>query len=106
MSDSDGYPTDEELKRIAAWPYTDLRGWFAFIKGAGNYWPAESFGWSEFDSVDDFKHATHVYHISTGGWSGNEEIINAMRENTMCWTLTWHEHRRGGHYAFVVTEEH
>jgi hypothetical protein len=99
MSD---YPTEDELQAIRVWPVDDLLGWFAHIKSTGNYWPAEAFGWSEFDSVDDFKRQVRVYHISTGGWSGNEEIIDAMRENTMCWILTWQEHRRGGHYAFSV----
>jgi hypothetical protein len=105
MADEEGYPTKEELERIRTWPSTDLRGWFAYIKEAGHWWPTEAFGWSEHDGIDDFKRPLHMYRISTGGWSGNEEIIQAMHENWMCWYTTWQEHRRGGHYAFSIPAE-
>jgi hypothetical protein len=102
MADDDGYPTEDEIARIKTWPYEDPRGWFAFIKSAGNYWPGESWGWDERDDHDEIDKDVHVYEISTGGWSGNEEILGAMRANTMLWMMTWHVSRRGGHYTFMV----
>lgn len=89
--DADGYPDEEELARVRAWPHTDLPGWFAFVK---SIWWQPAWGWQ------DATEAIPLYCISTCGWSGNEEIIDAMQENAMCWALTWESSRRGGHYQF------
>lgn len=103
MSDPDGYPTDEELVDIRNWDVGDLPGWFAYIKQAGHYWNmTDPWGWNEEDGVDGLGHPARVYRISTGGWSGNEEIIAAMRDNTACWHSTWESTRRGGHYEFAI----
>lgn len=98
------YPTEEALRAIKEWDrFDDQRGWFALIKASGNYWPDDSWGWSERDEEDEIVHDfVHVYEISTGGWSGNEEILGAMRANNLMWTLTWQISRRGGHYTFHV----
>jgi hypothetical protein len=102
---SDGYPTEEQIERIKSWPYQDPTGWFAFIKSSGNYWPNADWGWDERDDIEGlFKKPVRVYEISTGGWSGNEEIIGAMQSNQMLWLLTWHQMRRGGHYTFMVNK--
>jgi len=42
-----------------------------------------------------------IFH--TGGWSHNEEIIQALR-CSMFWTLFWHQERKGGHYWLKVRE--
>jgi len=39
--------------------------------------------------------------VSTGGWSGNEELIGAMRMNFILWSQWWWSSRRGGHYVFA-----
>ena len=94
--DADGYPTDEALDKIRDWDYKDAMGWFDFIK---TIWWAFEWGWTE-----EYGNASHL-SISTGGWSGNEEIIDAMRKNHMLWNYTWYEHRRGGHYRFKISEK-
>ncbi len=101
MPDADGYPTDEELGRIRAWPWTDdMTEWFAFIRTC---WWMPEWGWSEHEAADPvLKRSARRYDISTGGWSGNEDIIAAMVDNWMLWTTTWCESRRGGHYVFLV----
>ena len=87
------YPTDEQLVRIRQYAdFKDMHGWFDLIQEAGNYWPDDEY-WTR---------KGNTYHISTGGWSGNEDIISAMSDNFVMWTQTWQEHRRGGHYVFVV----
>jgi hypothetical protein len=85
--DEDGYPTEETLDRLKNWDYKDIPGLFDFITSLWiyeNYWNYEN---------DEL-------HISTGGWSGHEELIAALKENSMVWILSWVQSRRGGHYIF------
>lgn len=42
----------------------------------------------------------NILKLSTGGWSGNEEIINVLRENFGFWHTCWIKTERGGHYTF------
>ena len=86
------YPTQEQLDAIAAWPADRLASWFDFIQEAGKYWPEDDY-WTQ---------EGNTYHISTAGWSGNEDILEAMSQNFACWALTWQSHRRGGHYIFEI----
>lgn len=91
MPDQDGYPTEAELDRIRTWPPS--AGWreaFAFIRTC---WWAADWGFSE---------QGDAYSLSTGGWSGNEEIITAMMANKLLWTVCWSSVRRGGHYVFQI----
>lgn len=98
------YPDEATLSRIATWEIAwedkgtfPLYGpWFAFIKA---HWWMPDWGWQEFDGEDDGRPA-RVYHISTGGWSGNESLLSAMRDNFVCYGLTFYVHKRGGHYEF------
>lgn len=101
MPDQDGYPTDEELQKIRKWPIEGTyEGFFTFIRSC---WWAADWGWREEDTVDDlFNKPVHRYTISTGGWSGNESIIEAMMENVVPWTMTWVQSRRGGHFIFQI----
>lgn len=92
----DGYPTEATLKSIREFTIsdrTDCITLFSQIKSVWQY--ADSGFWQE----DQNK-----YSISTGGWSGNEDIIDAMRGNFMFWSLCWHSHTRGGHYVFMLPD--
>lgn len=92
--DADGYPEDDDIKAVEAWPYQDCTGLLAFVESI--WWPdGGAWGWTQED---------RTYNISTGGWSGNEEIIGALRANYMFWAICWQQSRRGGHYIFVVPE--
>lgn len=44
-----------------------------------------------------------VLHMSTGGWSGNEEIIDSLRRNEEFWKRLI-EKKAGGHYTFDVKD--
>jgi len=100
--DDDGYPTDDALEIISKWHWDDIAGWFDFISGI---WYLRSWGWSEGETVDEWSgDKMYLYTISTAGWSGNESIIHAMKENHMLWTITWVQSRRGGHYIFEGKE--
>jgi hypothetical protein len=92
MPDADGYPTEEELKRIAEWDYKDLPGMMEFIE---DLWEYNYFGW---------KQEGNEYYLSTAGWSGNESLICAMQDNLMFWSICWERSRRGGHFRFQIPE--
>lgn len=62
-----------------------------FIKPIWNY-----------SDLEFWKRKGNTYWISTGGWSGNEDIIGTLRENQMFWMMCWYSSRRGGHYVFKV----
>lgn len=102
--DEDGYPDEEELKRIREWDWKDPAGLFAFIKAR---WYMPDWGWHEETGVDDVittKRGTW-FRISTAGWSGNESIMEAWEANHMIWTLFWVSSRRGGHFEFFVADD-
>lgn len=83
------YPTKEQLERIKTWPAQDFDGLMEYI---GTLW--EFKGWG-------FKKAPGgVCELHTGGWSGNEEIIQALHQNQLVWIMYWVESSRGGHYLF------
>jgi len=66
MPDRDGYPTDEEIERLKAWPFDDVDGIVKFIE---TIWWCPDFGYSV---------KRGRLRLATGGWSGNEEIIGAL----------------------------
>jgi len=85
--DTDGYPTDESLEHIKNYEgsYTELMTDIAFLFG--------SYGRCGFDG--------NHWIVITGGWSGCESIISALKENTMFWLTCWYLSKRGGHYEFI-----
>jgi len=100
------YPSDDDLTRIKEWRVEWLNDgthplygpWFAFIK---SLWWMPEWGWSEKDGYDkDYDRPVRIYRISTGGWSGNEDLLGAMENNFINWTQTFVQMRRGGHYIF------
>ena len=103
--DSDGYPTMSALKRIANWPHNDFRGLMAFVKSLWLYSDMGRF-WEESDENDEgHGHPIRKYALSTAGWSGNESLIHALRENFLFWSFCWVQHRRGGHFIFHVRKD-
>jgi hypothetical protein len=49
------------------------------------------------------KYENGALELHTGGWSGNEDIIEALSK-TLFWLLYWQRSERGGHYFFSVAE--
>jgi hypothetical protein len=82
--DSDGYPSEETLQQITDWPINDPHGWFEFIRRTWD---------SHYGTI---READGKINFVTGGWSGNESIISAMRENFILWTIHWVSIHRGG----------
>jgi hypothetical protein len=91
--DEDGYPTAVALEKIRAWEISgpeSVDALWAFVRSLW-YYP------------DYFSPRGNGYwDVSTGGWSGNEDVIVALSENFMFWSLCWYSGRRGGHYVFHI----
>ena len=98
--DSD-YPTDDELKRLETRDWHDANGALEYVRLL----------WKWCDRVTDtlrpcecdILHAepgNRYLRCSTGGWSGNEDVIGALRTNFMVWALTWRLTSIGGLHIF------
>lgn len=91
------YPTDEQLGLIREYDLsnevTPRSGPTPLIKMLREIWH-----WPDY-----FRYADGFLELHTGGWSGNEDIIEAL-QGTMFWTLYWLKSERGGHYYFWIPE--
>ena len=87
------YLTEDELNKISSCILIDNPKQFIdlmdYIKSKWRY--ADCGYWKE---------KGDKYCISTAGWSGNEDIVYALKLNVMFWSLCWVQSRRGGHYIF------
>ena len=94
--DDDGYPTKEALDKISNWEirsFVECEQLLDFVRSLWTY--------SHLFRCDDVEPIGKLYRISTGGWSGNESLIDAMQQNRAFWGLYWSQSRRGGHYIFM-----
>lgn len=93
--DDEGYPLPETLQCIEAWPlhgdgWADLRALLAYVR---EHWHFAEWGWGQ---------DGEWYYLSTGGWSGNEDIIAALQRHRLFWMLCFQSQRRGGHFTFTT----
>lgn len=103
--DSDGYPSEARLEQIRT----------ADTVGTGARWMVETFpklceelrpyaycevtyGW------DIMQEPEYVIGLSTLGWSGCEDFINAVLGNMMLNVMYYSAWRRGGHHEFRVSK--
>lgn len=87
--DEDGYPTDAALEIIEKWDIIE-KGKEGLIKFIESIWNFGDWG---------FKRDGDKLELHTGGWSGNESIIQSLKKNFF-WTFFWESSRRGGRYYF------
>ena len=82
------YPTEDELERIRKWPCEDFHSLMEFVH---ELWEFKEFGWTRDGDI---------YILATGGWSGNEDLIDALQGNLMFWSFYWEQSTRGGKHIF------
>ena len=103
--DRDGYPTDETVTRIEEWPVQnvdDVRKCLDFVVES---WDTQYGAVSRTLSATEMSivHAQKgekFIRFATGGWSGNEALINALRRNQMIHGLAWVATVRGGLHIY------
>jgi len=81
------YPDSITIRKVKNWPWSDFRGMIAFIHPL-------------FGEMGTIRVGRKWIKFATGGWSGNEEIIGAMRANYGLWSLYWESSHRGGLHVF------
>lgn len=96
--DDDGYPTDDSLESIVNYDVFEY-GVAKLFDGVLEIW-SYPHSYKNVYSENGYR----VVELSTGGWSGNESVINALKENHMAWLLSWYSSRRGGHHVFKFKE--
>lgn len=100
--DQDGYPTEGALNIIRTWNVVENQPFSELMDFIKSIWWQPDYGWYEKKEPHELwpEKIMKRWYISTGGWSGNEDIVRAMQENDLLWTLNWVQSRRGGHYIF------
>ena len=95
----DGYPMEAELSGIRKWKIRTPQDAIDLVEYIETLWQYATCGYfvvfNKSDSIE--------VKMSTAGWSGNEDIIGALRDNMMFWVLYWQKSERGGHYTFSIT---
>lgn len=107
--DHDGYPTNAAIRRLETWGDPEARNGTSEydVNGAIDFmrslWWLPKWGISDnIPAIERNVYCLDDVHryvmMSTGGWSGNEELMQAFRSR---W---WRAHsivvtRRGGHYV-------
>ena len=98
--DENGYPTDEALEAIARWTGTprvlldDLLA--PIFEPYGNLTISTD--------IDEYAKPVRKVRFATGGWSGCESAIGALRQNFF-WFLWWTTSTRGGVTEFEIPEQ-
>ena len=93
--DENGYPDQRALSDIASWDLTKL-GIYGLLEKI-----KKNTKWADRQvEIKGKRVIRFVYH--TGGWSGNENVIDALERNTLFWILFWQKSVRGGHYYFKI----
>jgi len=89
------YPTEEELNIIEKWDLAkkSVRGLLDDVK---SIWWCSDMGFQLTG-----KRVLRL-ELHTLGWSGNEDIIGALRKNYIFWGMYWKKSIRGGHFYFRI----
>ena len=96
------YPTDKQLEMIESWDWKNPKGLIEFIQSIWNYSDHAIEIRKGRDRI--FKKLVWKIELHTIGWSGNEDIIYALKKNFF-WTFFWEKSERGGHYYFEIRPE-
>ena len=95
MLDKFNYPDEVSLKEIAEWDILK-RGVFGLLELV-----RENTNWADRQIYQAGKRVIR-YEYHTGGWSGNEDVILALRHNLYFWSMFWEKSTKGGHYYFRI----
>lgn len=99
------YPTDEQLNEIENWDYK--LGFMPLIDYIESLWWNPSWGFKLYKGRNHlFKRRVLKLQLHTGGWSGNERIIEALQRNYIFWAICFYKEIVGGHFWFHIRRDH
>lgn len=98
--DAEGYPTKRALRKIRNWPI-GKPGFWEFV--ADCLHPTYS-TMEKYPMPYTIKWPSTKIEITTGGWSGSEEVMNEVM-NHVYGRLYWAATFRGGRFDFEVPDE-
>jgi len=103
LLDKDGYPTKKTLKKISKWNVKkDPKGLIDLLLDVWQ-WGEKMLIVRKGFSTGLFRKAIMKIEMHTGGWSGNESIIEALKKHEYGLFLFYLEKEiRGGHYYFEI----
>ncbi|MEK6880188.1 MAG: hypothetical protein AABY22_11290 [Nanoarchaeota archaeon] len=92
------YPSNLTLKKVSDFDIlkTNFKGINDFLEFMKDIWHLDGF---RLDGKNILKLELH-----TLGWSGNEDIIDALRKSNF-WQICWQKSIRGGHYYFEIRRD-
>ena len=90
------YPSEIELETIKKWDTISESGTLGLIDFVGSIWEYGDMGFRQRGK------RVIKLELHTLGWSGNEDIIQALKMNFIFWSMNWDMSRRGGHYYFTI----
>lgn len=85
------YPSKFDLQAIRDWE----------LNSPDDYYDLAKFILQKWHYAGSSKIRARILELNTLGWSGNEEIIDALY-NHKFWITCWLEIKRGGHYKFEL----
>lgn len=91
LLDGEGYPTEYALKRIQEWDVLEHNKFVSLMDFVKSIW----------QYPEHISEENKVYTLVTNGWSGNEDIIDAMQQNMMLNILYWCSSERGGKHVYA-----
>jgi len=92
--DKNGYPDEQELKVIREWDVWK-QGWQGLLDFIEEIWWSSDWGFRQ--------HGCYL-QLHTGGWSGNEDIMDVIHHNASIMYF-WVKSTVGGHYWFKFKKE-
>ncbi len=96
------YPEESELEFIKTWDVHNVMNLLSYLEA--RWWCADwgfemNYGR---DPIHDKKYPIIKLKLHTGGWSGNELLIDALLSNQMFKMMWYCQWNRGGHYRFEI----
>jgi len=95
--DEDGYPTEESLDRLEK--ELNSKDFHRAIKAFYEALKENFYDYCGSNKIEINGETVEVWAYHTGGWSGNESIINVLKKSWV-FDLLLIRYDRGGHYYF------